>query len=506
MIDTSRTDLILGVVGAGTMGRGIAQVAATGGINVLLFDARQEAVSGAVQFIAKMINRAAEKGSLSAAQASQAIERVRPVSSLSGLSPCHVVIEAVAEDLTIKQELFSSLETIVSDDCIIASNTSAIPITNIAAKCRRPQRVAGTHFFNPVPLMRLVEIINGLLTDTHVADALAILTKRMGREPVRCADFAGFLAGNIGRGLTLEAARIVEHGIATFEDVDNVVRDVLGFPMGPFQLIDNNGADIVHRAMEAVYKEFYHEPYFRPSALIKQRVTAGLLGKKSGTGFFAYKDGKVSTSSSTTPTFTERPKSVWISPEFPNYRDKVEKLLTSLDAVIDSGNTPDSGALCIVTPVGEDATTSILKQNLNPKRTIALDALFDLSKRRTCMTNPALSKEALSEALGLLTSDGQPVTVIHDSSGFIAQRIIAMIINVGCWIAESKFASPDDIDKAALLGLGYPKGPFSLADEIGPSCITSLLTSIQMRTGDARYRPSPWLTRRSDLGLSLRTL
>ncbi|MPZ44288.1 MAG: 3-hydroxyacyl-CoA dehydrogenase [Betaproteobacteria bacterium] len=499
MIDASRKDLVLGVVGAGTMGRGITQVAAAGGIQVLLTDARTEAIAEARQFIAKMLNRAAEKGTISASQANDALGRVRAVENLQELSACHVVIEAVAEDLAVKQELFCRLETIVADDCILASNTSALPITSIAAKCKRPQRIAGTHFFNPVPLMKLVEIIGGALTDPAAGDALTILARRMTREPVRCTDFPGFLAGNIGRGFTLEAARIVEDGVAAFADVDSIMRDAVGFPMGPFQLIDNNGADIVQRAMESVYEGFYQEPYFRPSAMMRQRVTAGLLGRKSGRGFFEYQSGKLVNVKAESAVPANRPQSVWVSSAEPTCARVLTELLRSLGAKVETGAQPSTGALCLVTPIGQDATMAALAQKLDARRTVAIDALFGLGKRRTLMVTPVTSQETILEARGLLSSDGVPTTIIQDSPGFIAQRIVAMIVNIGCWIAQSGFASVEDIDKAARFGLGYPKGPFGFADDIGAQRILSILNAAHIRTGDPRYRPSPWLSRRAEL-------
>lgn len=501
MIDASRKDLVLGVVGAGTMGRGIAQVAATGGIQVLLTDARPESVDDARQFIRKMLERAVEKGTMAAADANEAVNRIRPVKGMQELSNCHVVIEAVAEDLAIKQDVFCKLENVVSENCILASNTSAIPITSIAAKCKRPQRVAGTHFFNPVPLMKLVEVIDGALTEPSVGDALTVLGRRLGREPVRCTDFPGFLAGNIGRGLTLEAAHIVEEGVATFEEVDCIMRDVVGFPMGPFQLIDNNGADIVHRAMESVYDGFYQEPYFRPSAMIRQRVVAGLLGKKSGRGFFTYKDGKALAEKSSRSVPAERPDSVWVSPVEQTEASRLSTLLQSLGARIESGPRPSATALCLVTPLGEDATTASCKQNLDATRTVGVDTLFGMGKRRTCMPTPATSQKSILEAVGLLSHDGVPVTVIKDSPGFVTQRIIAMIVNIGTWIAQSGFATPEDIDKAARYGLGYPKGSFAFANDIGSQRILSILNAIQRRTGDPRYRPNVWLSRRAELNL-----
>jgi 3-hydroxybutyryl-CoA dehydrogenase len=499
MIDASRQDLVLGVVGAGIMGRGIAQVAAMGGVQVLLIDAKPEVIADARQFIARMLDRAAQKGGITAAQAQEAAGRVRAAESLQDLSSCHVVIEAVAEDLKIKRDVFSSLEAVVSDECILASNTSAIPITSIAAHCKRPERVAGTHFFNPVPLMKLVEVIDGALTDPAVCDALAVLGKRMGREPVRCTDFPGFLAGNIGRGFTLEAARIIEEGVSTFADVDSIMRDRVGFPMGPFQLIDNNGADSVHSAMESVYEGFYQEPYFRPSPIIRQRVTAGLLGRKSGRGFFRYQDGKAVSTEKPNVASAARPRSVWVSTTEPTCTPAVTALLESLGAKLETGARPSAGALCIVTPIGDDATTAALKQKLDPRRTVAVDALFGLDKRRTCMVTPATTEASKLEALGLLSADGVPTTLINDSPGFVAQRIVAMIVNIGCWIAQSGFASPEDIDKAARFGLGYPKGCFAFADDIGLQRIITILNAARERTGDPRYRASPWLTRRVEL-------
>jgi len=496
--------IALGIVGAGTMGRGIAQVAASGGVDVYLTDANPSAVSAAHDFVTKMLHRAAEKGNISKSDVVAAVGRIHQVASIEDLSKCQIIIEAVAEELHIKQSLFAKLETIVADDCILASNTSALSITSIAANCKHPERVVGMHFFNPVPLMKLVEVIDGLRTNPSASESLVLLAKQMGREPVRCKDFAGFLAGNIGRGFTLEAARIAEEGVATFAEIDNVMRQTLGFPMGPFQLIDNNGIDVVHRAMEGVYEQLYQEPYFRPSPLLRQRVAAGLMGRKSGQGFFCYQDGKIVDSEPVPQISRNVAFPVWVSPEEPALRVAVIGALKGCDATIDEGDKPGANSLCIVTPVGKDAATASSEQGLDAKRTIAVDALFGFDKHRTCMATPATRREVIDSALALLSRDGVPATFIRDSPGFIAQRIVAMIVNIGCWIAQSGFASPEDIDKAARLGLGYPKGPFGFGEQVGPQRILSLLKSVQASTGDPRYRPSPWLSRRAALSLPLR--
>lgn len=491
----------IGVVGAGTMGRGIAQVAAAGGLDVLLTDLRPGAVAEAQQFITGMLKRAADKGLLTAAQAEDAAARVRPAAAIADLRDCAVVIEAVAENLDIKQKLFGELEETVSGSCILASNTSALPITSIAARCKRPQRIAGTHFFNPVPLMKLVEVIDGLLTDGAVTDELMTLTRRMGRTPVRCRDFPGFLAGNIGRGYTLEAAQLAQEGVGSFYDIDKILREAAGFPMGPFELIDNNGADIVHHAMEGVYERFYQEPYFRPSPLLAQRVVAGLLGRKTGRGFYPYEDRRAPARVPDPPPPSERPAAIWISRDEAQGARVLTDTLQRLGAIIEAGDAPSPQALCMVTPIGEDAASVCHRLGLDARRTVAVDTLFGLAKRRTCMLTPATSLEHARAAQGLLCADGVPTTVIADSPGFVAQRVVAMIVNIGCWIAQSRFAAPEDVNVAARLGLGYPRGPFEFADALGAATIVRVLDAVHARTQDPRYRVQPWLRRRGELAL-----
>ena len=207
-IDANRTDLTVGVIGTGAMGRGIVQVAAAGGMKVLMMDNRPGAAQEARGFIEKMLTRAAEKGGMSKDDAAAAVQRISIVDSLSEFKPCHVVIEAIVENLEAKRQLFGELEGIVTPDCILATNTSSLSVTTIAAKLKTPRRFAGFHFFNPVPLMRLVEVIDGLQTGNWVSEALMMIGKRMTREPVRLTDAPGFLVNQVGRGFTLEAAHL----------------------------------------------------------------------------------------------------------------------------------------------------------------------------------------------------------------------------------------------------------------------------------------------------------
>jgi 3-hydroxybutyryl-CoA dehydrogenase len=499
-----KTGLVLGVVGAGAMGRGIAQVAATGGMKVLLIDSRPEAVSDAKQNIEKMLLRAAEKGAMDATQAREAIARVEPQSDLKGLAGCHLVIEAIAEDLGLKQDLFAQLESIVSDSCILASNTSSLSITTIASKCRRPQRVVGFHFFNPVPLMKLVEVIDGLRTLPAVGDALMDVGRQMGREPVRVKDAPGFLVNQVGRAYTLEAAHLVAEGISTFAEVDAVMRDAAGFRMGPFELLDLVGLDVNHPATKMIYHQFYDEPRYRPSVLMQSRLDAGLLGRKTKAGFYDYEETKGATAALPPSAISKDiPFPVWVSRADTEAAAKLLTLLKQFGVEIESGQKPSETALCLVTPLGDDATYCAVEQGLDAKRIVAVDTLFDLQKRRTIMTTPVTTPLYLEAARTLLAQDGVAVTATRDSPGFISQRIVAMIVNIGASIAQLRTASAKDIDKAVKLGLGYPYGPLAFGDALGASTILKILTNMQRRYGDPRYRPNLWLARRAELGTSL---
>lgn len=504
-LDANRPDLIIGVIGTGAMGRGIAQVAAAGGMNVLMTDNRPGAAEEARLFIEKMLVRAAEKGSTSKEEAAGAVNRIKVVNGPADMKPCHVVIEAIVENLEAKRQLFGDLETIVSPDCILATNTSSLSVTTIAAKLKSPQRFAGFHFFNPVPLMRLVEVIDGLQTENWVSEALMVVGRRMTREPVRCADAPGFLVNQVGRGFTLEAAHLVYEGVASFADVDRVMRDVGGFRMGPFELMELTGLDVTHPASELIYRQFFEEPRYRPNLIMRARYEAGVLGRKSKKGFYDYDAEMKALVPPEAPAPAAYPGNVWVSPADPRGHAALADLLRKLGASVETGPRPSANALILVTPVGEDATTCAVEQELDPKRTVAVDTLFPMAKRRTIMGTPVTETIYRNAAHGLLASDGVPVTVCRDSPGFIAQRIVAMIVNIGCSIAQSRTAQPADIDKAVTLGLNYPHGPLKFGDILGADRTHKVLSSMLCTYGDPRYRPSVWLTRRARLGVSLLT-
>jgi 3-hydroxybutyryl-CoA dehydrogenase len=501
-LDVSRPDLSLAVIGTGVMGRGIAQIAAQAGIRALLHDNRPGAAQDAKESVSGQLAKLAEKGRIER----DALERARAnlvvADSRESLASCPIVIEAIVEDLEAKRELFRSLEDIVSGDCLMASNTSSFSITAIAAACRRPERIAGFHFFNPVPLMKVVEVVDGLLTAPWVGEALAALALRCGHKPVRAKDTPGFIVNHAGRGYGTEALRILAEGIAEFPAVDRILRDCAGFRLGPFELLDLTGLDVSHPVMESIYRQYYEEPRFRPSPLTAQRVAAGLLGRKSGAGFYRYENGKREEIPEP-PAPDARPTSVWVSRS--GLGARLADLVAKLGARVDAGAQPAAQSLYLVAPVGHDATTTAMDEGLDPTRTLAVDCLFALDKRRTLMTTPVTAPAMRAAAHALLASDGVPVSVIRDSPGFVAQRVIAQIVNIACDIAQQRIASPADIDAAVTLGLGYPRGPLAWGDAIGPPRILDILQTLLDFYGDPRYRASAWLKRRARLGVSLLT-
>ena len=501
-LDVSRPDLSLAVIGAGVMGRGVAQIAAQAGIRVLLHDSRPGAAREAREAVCGQLLRLADKGRIGKDVAARAGANLVVADSLAALAPSSVVIEAIVENLDAKRELFRALEAIVAEDCPIASNTSSLSITAIASACRRPERVGGFHFFNPVPLMKVVEVVDGLLTAPWVGEALTELALRCGHKPVRAKDTPGFIVNHAGRGYGTEALRILGEGIADFHEIDRILRDCAGFRLGPFELFDLTGLDVSHPVMESIYRQYYEEPRYRPSPLTGQRVNAGLFGRKSGQGFYSHAGGKQEEIPEP-PAPAARPASVWVSRA--GLGSSLVELLRPLGAHIDRGLRPAAQSLCLVAPLGDDATATALEEELDPARTLAVDCLFPAEKRRTLMATPVTTPEMRAAAHGLLSSDGIPVTVIGDSPGFVAQRVVAQIVNIACDIAQQRIASPADIDAAVTLGLGYPQGPLAWGDAIGASRVLAVLQALHSFYGDPRYRASPWLKRRALLGVSLLT-
>lgn len=495
---------IVGIVGAGAMGRGIAQIAAQAGSTVRLYDTQAEAVQRAVADIGAQWDRLQEKGRLDAAAVQGHKERLQPAAALADLADCDLVVEAIVERLDVKQSFFAELEAVVRPDAVLATNTSSLSVTAIAAALKQPQRFAGYHFFNPVPLMKVVEVIAGLKTDPAVCDQLAAYAREMGHTPVQAQDTPGFIVNHAGRGYGTEALRIVGEGVADFATIDRILRDQVGFKLGPFELLDLTALDVSHPVMESIYRQYYEEPRYRPSVITAQRLAGGLVGRKAGEGFYRYVEGKPQLPPEPpVPQVAELPP-VWVSTRAAR-RAELLQLLKNLGAKIETGQSPSLHALTIVAPLGFDVTTVAVVERLDPARTVGIDMLVEdeATRRRVLATNPATRADMRDAAHALFARDGKAVSVIRDSGGFVTQRVIAAIVNIASDICQQRVCTPRDLETAVTLGLGYPQGPLAMGDRWGPANILEVLFNMQTVYGDPRYRPSPWLRRRGAIGLSL---
>ena len=486
------------------MGQGIAQIAAQAGSQVKLFDKDPSASARARQSMSGQWDKLVDKGKMDAQDAATCLARLTLPATLAELSDCELVIEAVVERLDVKKALFTELEDIVSEQAVLVSNTSSLSITAIAAGLRHPERFAGYHFFNPVPLMKVVEVIRGLKTSADYCEALTQYARQLGHTPVQTQDTPGFIVNHAGRGYGTEALRIVGEGIADFATIDRILKDQAGFKLGPFELMDLTALDVSHPVMESIYHQYYEEPRYRPSFITAQRLAGGLLGKKTGEGFYKYANGVAELPAEVpVPVVPDMPP-VWVSPRA-SRRAELLLLLKTLGATIETGASPSMNALTLVAPLGFDITTVAVVERLDPARTVGIDMLIDdaRTKRRVLATNPATRSDMRDAAHALFARDGKAVSVIRDSGGFVTQRVLAHIVNIASDMCQQGICSPQDLETAVPLGLGYPQGPLAMGNLYGPTNMLEILFNMQTVYGDPRYRPSPWLRRRGAIGLSL---
>lgn len=494
MTKLDNSDAIIGIIGAGAMGSGIAQIAAASGRRAFIFDQRDGAAEAACASILKRMGDRLAAGKATPDAVDTIARNLRPVARLSELAPCALVVEAIVEDLDAKRALFAELVDIVSPDCVLASNTSSLPIGAITKGLAQPERFAGLHFFNPVPVMKLVEVIRTPDTSDAVVEALVSLSRDMGRTPVEVRDTPGFLVNFGGRAYTTEGLTLVHESVATPAQVDAVMRDCCGFRMGPFELMDLTGMDVNYPVTAFVHQSHFSDPRLRSTPLHRYMLDVGQLGRKSGRGFFDYRDGAPAPEDEMA-SVGQPPSAVWL----PEPSAELQALLAELGvAILDAD---DGCAPILAAPFGEDCAALCARTGADHRRLVALDLSFDVSKRITLMTAPDADAVVLEQVAALFTPS-RAVTAIADSPGFIAQRICAMVANLGCEMAQIGLARPQDIDTAMRLGLNYPKGPLELADAMGLDRLFGIMCQLQKLTGDDRYRPSQWLRRRAQLGLS----
>ena len=437
-----------------------------------MFDLQAPAIAQAIANLHNQWDKLADKGKMSAETVAACKTRLHAADSLMALADCQLVVEAVVERLDIKRQLFADLEQVLSPEAVLVSNTSSLSITAIANGLQRPQRVAGYHFFNPVPLMRVVEVVRASRPIPPCATPWPLTPARWATPRCRRKTTPGFIVNHAGRGYITEALRIASEGVADFATVDRILRDQVGFKLGPFELMDLTALDVSQPVMESIYRQYFDEPRYRPSAIAAQRLAGGVVGKKVGEGFYRYEGGVAQvTPEPAVPVVDEMPP-VWVSPRA-SRRAELLQLLKNLGARIETGASPSPQALTLVAPLGFDVTTVAVVERLDPARTIGIDMLVDdaSTRRRVLATNPATRSDMRDAAHALFARDGKAVSVIRDSGGFVTQRVVATIVNIASDICQQRVCSPQDLETAVTLGLGYPLGPLAMGNRWGrPMC------------------------------------
>ena len=498
----------VGVVGAGTMGAGIAQLVAQAGHPVWLLDAAGGRAQLAVHTIGEQWDRMVGKGRLEPAMAVAAKENLRAATDVVDLAGCALVIEAAVESLDIKRSIFAGLEGVVDDRCVLATNTSSLSITAVAATLRHPERCVGMHFFNPAPLMRLVEVVSGLATDPQVAAAVAAVATAWGKSAVMVASTPGFIVNRVARPYYGEALRALEEGAADPATIDAVLREAGGFRMGPLELTDLIGQDVNLTVSRTVWELFAHDPRYAPSLAQQALVDAGRLGRKTGKGFYSYSKEADAPVASTAPAGPQAP-AVSLAGDWGPWEPLWNRLADNGVEIARLGPGADAGVYAEL-PGGTrliptDGRTASELAATTGQVVCVLDLAIDPASATRFAVAPSdgCPPDRLAAVVGLLQATGAEVSVLDDFPGLLVARTAAMLVNEAADVVGRKVASAADVDTAMRLGVNFPLGPLEWGDRIGPARIVFLLDALSNVYRDGRYRACMSLRRAAASGSSL---
>ncbi|MCW8945781.1 MAG: 3-hydroxyacyl-CoA dehydrogenase PaaC [Sedimenticola sp.] len=495
------TNQTIAVIGAGTMGAGIAQIAAAAGHPTLLFDLNPEAIERGIAQTDAGLKKLVSRGKMSDEDRIALIANITPATKLEELTSASLVIEAILEDLEVKQNLFGQLESICSEQTILATNTSSLSVTAIAAKLARPGNLVGMHFFNPAPVMKLVEVVSGITTQPAAAETVFDTAASWGKHPVYAKSTPGFIVNRVARPFYAEGMRLLEEGAADVTTLDTLIREAGGFRMGPFELMDLIGHDVNYAVTSTVYAGFYYDQRFLPSLIQKELVDGGLYGRKSGQGFYDYREGAVKPVINDAPAAVP-PKTIEVAGHLGVAESLVELWQQAgIEIIRNEGEGwIQAGKTRIALTDGRSATRRAAEDNL--PNTVLFDLAIDFNKttRIALAAGDNTSAEAIQLATGLFQKLDKKVTVIADIPGMVVMRTVCTIANEA---ADTVFQQVCDIagaDTAMKSGVNYPQGPLAWADQIGLPHVLTVLENLLQAYGLDRYRISQLLRRKVEGG------
>lgn len=498
------TSIVVGVVGAGAMGAGIAQVAAQAGHPVRLYDTRDGAAEAGIAGIRQQLEKRVAKGKLTQEALEVVIDRLDPVTGLDDLAGCGLVVEAIVEKLEIKRELFGRLEAICGEAAILASNTSSLSITSIAANLERPERLAGLHFFNPAPVMKLVEIVSGLATEASIAETLYATASAWGKTPVHASSTPGFIVNRVARPFYAEGLRLLQEGAADAATLDALLRQAGGFRMGPFELMDLIGHDVNYAVTRSVFDAYYGDTRFEPSLVQLALVEAGRLGRKSGQGFYDYREGAdkpaprfAAPASADLPPLVVEGEAGFLAPLIERARAAGVEVVRHPAQDAAALPTLRLGELTLALSDGRCAT-----ERAADERREGL-VLFDLCLDYAEASAIALAASAATDeaqrtvAAAFFQRLGLAVAWVDDTPGLVVLRTVAMLANEAADAVHQGVCSAADGDLAMRAGVNYPRGPLAWAEALGLGYVHRTLTHLQQSYGQDRYRAAFLLRRKA---------
>lgn len=500
---------VVAVIGSGAMGAGIAQIAAAAGHTVKLFDNRPGAAEVAIGNIRAQFAKLAEKGKLSKDAAQSAGQRLVAVTRETELSDAGLVIEAIVENLQAKQTLYAKLEDVVSPDCIFGTNTSSISVTAIGSALKHPERLVGMHFFNPAPLMALVEIVSGLATDRRIADVLFATALAWGKTPVHARSTPGFIVNRIARPYYAEALRLVHEGVADCATLDAVMREAGGFRMGPFELMDMIGLDINFAVTQSVWNAFFNDPRFTPSLIQQEYVAAGWLGRKNGRGFYDYAPGATKPEPLTEAVHNIPADIVVLGTSAP--AEALAGRLASRNVPFRRENRAADGVIATtegaILSLCDGRSATRRASNTGIAKTVVVDLALDYSLATRLAVSAAIqcAPRAREAAIGLLQAAGYKVSWLKDAPGLPVMRTLAMLANEAADAVNQDVTDEAGVKTAMCLGVGYPRGPLEWARSVGLPHIHRVLANLAESYGEDRYRISPYLQQQLFATTSVRT-